>query len=139
MIKKYTIDWNGFKAVFALDHSLITNERLSEIATLLEEEKNKPSGEVEDLTITVLKQLADICFLYRGNFNLFDLIKEFDWEDDGGFDGWPKIDGSEGILLISVDRIKVSPADMTVETEIIDKLPDPPKIPKCPGSDEMKG
>ena len=45
-----------------------------------------------------------------------ELIEQFDWDAGLGIEGWPKLDGSSGIQLISCEQYRFRFSDMSIES-----------------------
>ncbi|ECC6795097.1 DUF2528 family protein, partial [Salmonella enterica] len=69
-----------------------------------------------DITATVLKMLAATCFTEQtgptGGWNAQGLITLF---EGGDMEGWPPMNGSEGIRILACDVPGVNYDDMVVE------------------------
>lgn len=132
MFKKYTIEWNDFTAVFAVDHSVMTDEKLHEINNFWGDEDLRLDDENGDITMAVLKMLAGVCFNLQVSYDLntWGVMSRFDWDDDAGVEGWPKMDGTYGIMILSVDKVEFDANDMDAKTETLEQMPPAPKRPK---------
>ena len=127
-IKQYTIsEWNDNKAVFAVDHSIMTEKEFHEINSFWGDDDYRLQEEDGNVVYAVLKMLAKFCFRHQtyDSLNQLGLVALFDYERGNGVEGWPKMDGSEGILIVSVD-IPEFDIDEEVKVVALDKMPPAP-------------
>lgn len=89
VIKQYTITWNDWDVVFAVDHSVMTDENLHEINNFWSDSKYRLNKENGDITLAVLKLLAGVCFglQVRGDLNTWGVMCEFNWDAGEGVEG----------------------------------------------------
>ena len=129
-IKQYTIsEWCDNKAVFAVDHSIMTEEKFHEINSFWSGDDDRLEEEDGNVVYAVLKLLAKYCFalqVSRG-LNQYGLVNHFDYEKSGGVEGWPKMDGSAGILILRVGTPEFE-IDDEVKVVSLDKMPPAPVL-----------
>ncbi|WP_369436604.1 DUF2528 family protein [Serratia marcescens] len=117
-IKRYDITWNAHEdspvLIVEIDHSVCTNEHLHQINNFFCEHEYRLTANDGDIVVTVLKMLAVECFAMQvtEGWNAYGLICQF---KDGNNEGWPPMDGSQGIKIISCDVPEVNWDDMDVE------------------------
>lgn len=118
--KRYEITWNAHEdapvLTVEIDHSICTDESLHQINNFFINAEDRYVNSDCDITATVLKMLAVICFSEQagptGDWNTYGLICQF---KDGGYEGWPPMDGSEGIKILGCDSPGLCHDDMEVE------------------------
>ncbi|CAI1063189.1 DUF2528 family protein [Serratia marcescens] len=116
-IKQYEITWNAHEdapvLTVEIDHDICTYEHLHQINNFFIGHKHRLSDNDGDITVTVLKMLAAECFVQQVSegWNAYGLICQF---KDGNNEGWPPMDGSNGIKIISCDVPGVNWDDMEV-------------------------
>ncbi|EMJ9694382.1 DUF2528 family protein, partial [Escherichia coli] len=50
------------------------------------------------------------------DLNAYGVVCEFDWNDGNGQEGWPSMDGSEGIRITDIDTSGIFDSDdMTIK------------------------
>ncbi|EGG0968993.1 DUF2528 family protein, partial [Escherichia coli] len=50
------------------------------------------------------------------DLNAYGVVCEFDWDDGNGQEGWPPMDGSEGIRITDIDTSGIFDSDdMTIK------------------------
>lgn len=98
-IKRYTLTYaSQFDVVVEIDDTICTDELLHEINNFWSSADDRLDDADGDITKAVLKMLALFCLrLSSDKFVESYLTKEHNEE------GWPVLDGSYGIKLISVD------------------------------------
>ncbi|MDJ7444251.1 DUF2528 family protein [Salmonella enterica] len=119
-IKRYEITWNAHEdapvLTVEIDHSICTDESLHQINNFFINAEDRYLNSDCDITATVLKMLAAICFSEQvgptGDWNTYGLICQF---KDGNYEGWPPMDGSEGIKILGCDSPGACYDDMEVE------------------------
>ncbi|EKQ0889046.1 DUF2528 family protein [Salmonella enterica] len=119
-IKRYEITWNAHEdapvLTVEIDHSKCTDELLHQINNFFINAEDRYLDSDCDITATVLKMLAATCFTEQtgptGDWNTQGLIALF---EDGNMEGWPPMDGSEGIKILGCDSPGVCYDDMEVE------------------------
>ncbi|EGP2156299.1 DUF2528 family protein [Salmonella enterica subsp. enterica serovar Java] len=117
-VKRYEITWNAHEdapvLTVEIDHDICTDGVLCNINTFFINAADRLRDSDGDITSTVLKMLAVFCFTeqtYQG-WNAEGLIDLF---KDGNVEGWPPMDGSEGIKILACDVPGVNYDDMDVE------------------------
>ncbi|MDW9218328.1 DUF2528 family protein [Escherichia coli] len=76
------------------------------------------SGAVHSLLNAVLIMLAQHALLIAisSDLNAYGVVCEFDWNDGNGQEGWPPMDGSEGIRITDIDTSGIFDSDdMTIK------------------------
>ncbi|EAP7663001.1 DUF2528 family protein [Salmonella enterica] len=119
-VKRYEITWNAHEdtpvLTVEIDHSICTDKLLHQINNFFINAEDRYLNCDCDITATVLKMLAAICFSEQagptGDWNTYGLICQF---EDGNYEGWPPMDGSEGIKILGCDSPGVRYDDMEVE------------------------
>lgn len=125
-IKKYVIEWNWFEVHVVIDDSIMTEEKLHEINNFWCDSAIRLDENGSNVALTVTKMLAETCFKTQisTGFNTYGVMKEF---DQNYMEGWPKMDGSEGILITRVDAVEFDYNDMANEVSVLEEMPAPPK------------
>ncbi|EAW8180876.1 DUF2528 family protein [Salmonella enterica] len=119
-VKRYEITWSAHQdapvLTVEIDHSICTDESLHQINNFFINAEDRYLNCDCDITTTVLKMLAAACFTEQtgptGDRNAQGLIALF---EDGNMEGWPPMDGSEGIKILNCDTPDVCYDDMEVE------------------------
>ncbi|HGB5308497.1 TPA: DUF2528 family protein [Salmonella enterica subsp. enterica serovar Poona] len=119
-VKRYEITWNAHEdapvLTVEIDHSICTDKLLHQINNFFINAVERYGESGCDITATVLKMLAATCFTEQtgptGGWNAEGLIGLF---DNGTMEGWPPMDGSEGIKILACDVPGVNYDDMEVE------------------------
>ncbi|ECG8630031.1 DUF2528 family protein [Salmonella enterica subsp. salamae] len=119
-VKRYEITWNAHEdtpvLTVEIDHSICTDKLLHQINNFFINAEDRYLDSDCDVTATVLKMLAVSCFTEQtgptGGWNAEGLITMF---DKGNMEGWPPMDGSEGIKILACDVPGVHYDDMEVE------------------------
>lgn len=131
MIKQYTAEYNNFQCVIAIDHEKCTDELLHSINDFWSDSEWRLSDADGNIAKAVTTLLAKTCFQLqyeKYGLNNWGIMKEFDWDDRGGVEGWPKMDGSKGILLVSCENPEIEIDFLEVKT--LTEMPKPPKKPE---------
>lgn len=120
MKKTYEIDYD-FKSTLQveIDHSVMTESKLHDLNGFWGGAKERIEDE-ENVLNAVLKMLAAhvMCLIVEYRYNTKGIVSLFDWgERNGGQEGWPRMDGSHGIKIISTEDFEFSSSDMNI-TEI---------------------
>lgn len=112
MKKRYTItyDWT-FDMVVEIDHDVMTDEKLHEINNFWSNNLTRLQRADGDVTKAVLAMLGLTAFSMWVSENAEYTLKY------QGVEGWPKLDGSEGILLVSLDTFEFDEDDITIKME----------------------
>ncbi|EKZ9425950.1 DUF2528 family protein [Salmonella enterica] len=119
-VKRYEIIWNAHDEMPVLtveiDPAVCTIETLENINNFFINAQARLDEADGDVIATVLKMLAAACFTEQtgptGDWNTRGLIDLF---KDGNMEGWPPMDGSEGIKILGCDSPGVRYDDMIVE------------------------
>ena len=115
-IKEYKIDYD-FKAeiIVEIDHDIANEASLHEINNFWSDSQFRLSSEnsVLDAVLKMLAQQILIIQTYHG-YTLDGVLSLFDWNRNGGQEGWPSLDGSPGIKLTSVDTFEFDESDMSI-------------------------
>jgi len=109
--KTYVVEWDYKADVrIEIDHDLITDELLHEINNFWggAEERIEEEGSVLNAVLKLLAQEA----LSEQVRSLYNVAEEFKTEPP---EGWPKLDGSCGIKLLSCDEVTFDRDDMTIK------------------------
>jgi hypothetical protein len=129
--EKITVTCNdSFDVTFAIDHSKITNEQWHQINSFWGDADYRLDEAKGNVVKAVLVMLAQQCMQIQvsNNFNSRGVMCAFNWDDGEGVEGWPKMDGSKGILIQHCQpfEFEVDP-DVDVSCKPIDKMPDLPQ------------
>lgn len=113
-IKKYVVDYdNKAEIVVEIDHSLATDDVFHKINNFWGGADDRLHETGGNIVTAVLKLLARAA-LYEEIISS-NAIRELHGQGVcGGVEGWPKLDGSCGIKLVSVDCLDIDSADLTV-------------------------
>lgn len=121
MIKKYKVEHeSGAEMIVEIDHSIMTEEQLHELNNFWSSSKDRLYREDGNVLYAVLKNLLQVVLSvqYEGGLNLQGVINAFDWDykyGNGGQEGYPKLDGSSGIKLISIEGIEIDTYDIDIK------------------------
>ena len=131
-VKKFTLEWNWYEAIFAVDLNVFTQEKAHEINKFWSDDDSRLDDADGDAVVAVLKLLTSVCFSLKiaHSLNDYGVTNQFDWDDGNGVEGWPKMDGSYGITIISIDEITFDADDISIKNEPLDALPPPPARPE---------
>ncbi|EMY2901226.1 DUF2528 family protein [Salmonella enterica] len=118
-IKRYEITWSAHMSAPVLaveiDPAICTTETLENINNFFINARDRLYDSGDDIIVAVLKMLGSVCFTEQtgptGDWNAQGLIDLF---KDGEMEGWPPLDGSYGIRILSCDTPDVSYEDMEV-------------------------
>ena len=123
---------NGYaECKVAIDDSKCTDEMLHEINNFWSDNKWRLSQADGDVGKAVAKMLIKECFsLQYVNYGLnpWGVMRCFDWDNGEGQEGWPKMDGSHGIAIISCEVPEIE-LDFFKEEEV-EAMPEIPKQPE---------
>jgi Protein of unknown function (DUF2528) len=128
MIKKYDLNYNDFNVSIAIDHEKFTEELMHEINNFFSDAKWRLSQENGDICQTVLKMIAEKCFyiVLGKDYNAYGVMDEFNEGDIT--EGYPPMDGSIGIQIVSVSTFEIDACEIYVCTpEELDVMPALPK------------
>ncbi|MGX1958408.1 DUF2528 family protein [Serratia proteamaculans] len=117
-IQKYTVDYD-WKAELEveIDHDIMTEEKLHEINNFWSspEYRIKKHESVLNAVLIMLAQHAMLIGV-SNDYNVYGVVSEFDWGDGHGQEGWPPMDGSEGIKITGFDASGIFDSDdMTIK------------------------
>ncbi|MFG0647732.1 DUF2528 family protein [Leclercia adecarboxylata] len=117
-IKSYTVDYD-WKAELEveIDHDVVTEEMLHEINNFWSDAEYR-LGRQDSILNTVLIMLAKEALLLAlsEGYNTRGVVAAFDWDEGNGIEGWPPMDGSQGIKITSVDVSGILDSDdMTIK------------------------
>lgn len=116
MKKRYAVDYDWkVRMVVEIDHAVMTDEKLHEINRFWTEPEYRLARRDDNIVKVVLAMLARRAFHLA--MESFDVVREFSWKDGRGQEGWPAMDGSEGIKIIEVEEFDFDEEDISV-TEI---------------------
>lgn len=117
-IKRYKVDYNDrADIVVEIDHSIMTEAGLKDINDFWTNSESRLAENAGSVLNAVLKMLASTVFyiqLTDRYGSVEDIIESFDWGIHGN-EGWPEMDGSSGIKLISCEDFYLEHDCMTVE------------------------
>jgi hypothetical protein len=113
MKRRYTIsyDWT-FDAVVDIDHDVCTDALLHEINNFWSGAEERLDRADDDVCKAVLTMLG--LQLFRDTIT--DLAPERMWRTNAP-EGWPKLDGSHGITLVSLDYFELDEDEITIKSE----------------------
>ena len=119
-IKLYTIQWHDWDVVVEIDHDILTGDKMHQINNFWTGADDRLADANDNITAAVLANLAARCFtlMIEYRYTVGGIIGLFSWTDHyngGPQEGWPNMDGSDGIRLISVDEISFDPIDMHIK------------------------
>ncbi|MCZ5116099.1 DUF2528 family protein [Escherichia coli] len=67
-------------------------------------------GSVLNAVLIMLAQHA-LLIAISSDLNAYGVVCEFDWNDGNGQEGWPPMDGSEGIRITDIDTSGIFDSD----------------------------
>lgn len=116
MKKRYTIryDWT-YGMVVEIDHNVCTDTVLHEINNFWSGAEERRDRADDDITKAVLTMLA----LQAFRDTITDLAPEEMWRTNAP-EGWPNLDGSYGITLVSLDYFELDEDEITIKSEDVD-------------------
>ncbi|MCG5088086.1 DUF2528 family protein, partial [Escherichia coli] len=116
-IKKYIIDYDWKASIeIEIDHDVMTEEKLHQINNFWSDSEYRLSkhGSVLNAVLIMLAQHA-LLIAISSDLNAYGVVCEFDWNDGNGQEGWPPMDGSEGIRITDIDTSGIFDSDdMTI-------------------------
>lgn len=120
-IKRYEIDYDWKANVtIEIDHDIVTDEALHELNNFWSSAdwRIQRAGSVLN---AVLKMLAReiMVIQFSAGYTTEYLIKQFDWDSGNGQEGWPPMDGSQGIKIINTEDLDIDYDDMSIEEKSI--------------------
>ena len=116
-IKKYVINYDSKVEIHVeIDHDVLSYEALDEINNFWSDSDSRLAEE-QSVLVAVLNRLA-ITVLYiqiSNDYYTFGVVDDFDYSQrHGGVEGWPKMDGSEGIKITRVDEFEFESSDISI-------------------------
>lgn len=117
--KKYEITYElCHSIVVEIDHDIMTDEILHQINSFWGDEQYRLNMADGDIVQAVLKMLGE--FILRltveYNYSTQGIIDLFNWDSRyGGQEGWPKMDGSTGIRIVSVEEFTFAESGFDVK------------------------
>lgn len=118
MKKRYYISHVNDGAIeVEIDHDIMTEEKLHEINNFWTSADFRLACCKGNVLHAVLKNLAADVITENVSYtlNLTGVIRRFDYQDGQGVEGWPKMDGSDGITITNIETPSFDDDDMTVE------------------------
>ncbi|ECX7396387.1 DUF2528 family protein, partial [Escherichia coli] len=103
-IKKYIIDYDWKASIeIEIDHDVMTEEKLHQINNFWSDSEYRLNkhGSVLNAVLIMLAQHA-LLIAISSDLNAYGVVCEFDWNDGNGQEGWPPMDGSEGIRITDI-------------------------------------
>ncbi|HFO6377389.1 TPA: DUF2528 family protein, partial [Escherichia coli] len=100
-----------------IDHDVMTEEKLHQINNFWSDSEYRLNkhGSVLNAVLIMLAQHA-LLIAISSDLNAYGVVCEFDWNDGNGQEGWPPMDGSEGIRITDIDTSGIfDPDDMTIK------------------------
>lgn len=132
-IKEYNVELENDEVCIVIDHDVWTDEKLHEINNFWCDEESRLSDADDDIGQAVAGYLAATCLslqIQHYGLNNYGVMKQFDWDErNGGVEGWPKMDGSQGILIRSCSEPTFEISNMSFSVNTLDAMPAPPKSP----------
>lgn len=108
MLRTYNLSTQDYEMTVEIDTDRMTEERLHEINRFWGDADYRLAASNGDITAAVLRQLFDEVrrLVQRSPRALSGVLYAFAWEDakgkyKDGVEGWPAMDGSEGIRIVS--------------------------------------
>lgn len=112
MKKRYTVTYGWtFDMIVEIDHAVMTDEKLHEINDFWSNNLTRLQRADGDVTKAVLAMLGLTAFSMSVSENAEYRLKYM------GVEGWPKLNGSAGILLVSLDTFEFDEDEITIKTE----------------------
>lgn len=103
-VKSYTVDYD-WKAELTveIDHDIVTDAALREINEFWSnhESREENHGLLNAVLIMLARHVMPMA--YEQGYNAYGVRSLFDWDAGNGQEGWPPMDGSQGIKITSVD------------------------------------
>lgn len=128
-IRQYDLTWNYATVSIAIDDAVMTKQHLTEINSFWSDADVRLDHADGSVELAVVKRLAGVCFyiLMDHGLNTQGLIWKFDWDYGRGVEGWPKMDGSSGILICDSEVPLIDDDDIEISTKSLDVMPNAPK------------
>ncbi len=112
--KRYCLTGDNFEMTVEIDHAVMTDEKLHEINRFWTSAEHRLAMVGGFVLNTVLEML--FCHVQRlivedpFGLNLNGVLHAFAWKDNqgsrkNGEEGWPEMDGSYGIRIVSVTEV----------------------------------
>jgi hypothetical protein len=108
MLRTYKLSTQDFEMAVEIDTDRMTEERLHEINRFWGDAEYRVASSNGDVTTAVLRLLFDEVrgLVQRSPRALSGVLYAFAWEDSkgkykDGVEGWPAMNGSEGIRIVS--------------------------------------
>lgn len=118
MKTKYNINYdNKASVIIEVDDEIMTEEALAEINNFWSNHENRLDAAEGNILRAVLKLLTATILVTQveQGVNKAGMIRMFDWNGrNGGIEGWPCMDGSQGFEIIDVDDFEFDAFDMTI-------------------------
>lgn len=115
-IKKYEIECGVYGWIdIEIDHDIVTEEELKSINQFWggAERRVENNGSVLNAVLKLLAATAlQISVAYE--YNTYGVVKQFDWNDGGGVEGWPPMDGSAGFKIVYAETNLFDHDDMYI-------------------------
>jgi len=115
-IKRYLCEWEAASVVVEIDHDVMTDEKLSEINRFWSGDQIRLRAAKGNITTAVLRMLTATAL--TESFSRVCVVRVFNEE---GIEGWPPMDGSYGIKIVSINEVTIDELDVSVrEMEVSD-------------------
>lgn len=108
MLRTYNLSTQDYEMAVEIDTDRMTEERLHEINRFWGDAEYRVAKSKGDVTAAVLRLLFDAVrgLVQRSPRALSGVLYAFAWEDakgkyKDGVEGWPAMDGSDGIRIVS--------------------------------------
>lgn len=131
MIRVFSAQHGYAECKVAIDDSKCSEKLLHEINSFWSDHEFRLSEANGDIGKAVATMLIKHCFslqYQKFGLNSWGVMRHFDWDDGEGQEGWPKMDGSEGIAIILCEEPEIEIDFLTVEE--VEKMPAVPKKPE---------
>ena len=110
-VTRYTVSYGWtYDMVVDIDSSLCTDELLHEINNFWSDAAWRLSRARGDVLKAVLRMLAMTAF----RMTITDLDPEGQLKEEG-IEGWPRLDGSAGITLVSLDYFELDDEEISIK------------------------
>ena len=112
-IQRYTVSYSWtYDMVVDIDRSICTDELLHQINNFWSDAEWRLSRARGDVLKAVLRMLALTAF----RMTITDLAPEHVLKVEG-IEGWPKLDGSYGITLVSLDYFELDDDEISIKEQ----------------------
>jgi hypothetical protein len=118
MKKTYKMDYQLQAGITVeVDHQLMTEKELHEINNFWSGSKSRLRNAKGSVLHAVLKMLCrgTLYIQLTNDYNLYGVVNEYDWKDGNGVEGWPNMDGSEGIKITAIEEFCFDSDEVDVE------------------------